>query len=177
MKRVKALYQRLNATPDWEAYLHTLRTQYAHSPALHDELRKAKLSQGETVLDPKTIPLSVVIPFYNEEENVRPLFRGVRDVLEKLGEVRSHRHPQLCRVLGSLNPESSDKEEVKKMRGIMRFWVLGFVVLILALPVLSFPGWPEPLSLRRPSSKATGKRFLRPFRRTTPGQVTRLPGS
>lgn len=35
--------------------------------------------------EPKSTPLSIVIPFYNEEENVRPLYRGVRNALEKLG--------------------------------------------------------------------------------------------
>jgi uncharacterized Zn finger protein len=43
LKRVKTLYTRLKASSDWKAYIHTLRTQYAHLPALHDELRKARL--------------------------------------------------------------------------------------------------------------------------------------
>ena len=43
LKRVKALYARLNAQPDWAAYLQNLRTQYAQLPALQDELRKARL--------------------------------------------------------------------------------------------------------------------------------------
>lgn len=43
LKRMKALYERLEARADWEAYLHGLREQYANLPALQDELRKAKL--------------------------------------------------------------------------------------------------------------------------------------
>ncbi len=43
LKRVKALYKSLGAQSDWDAYLQSLRTQYAHLPALQDELRKARL--------------------------------------------------------------------------------------------------------------------------------------
>lgn len=35
--------------------------------------------------EPTSIALSVVIPFYNEEENVRPLYQRMRNALEKLG--------------------------------------------------------------------------------------------
>jgi uncharacterized Zn finger protein len=43
LKRVKALYQSLNAQSDWDTYLQSLRRQYAHLPALQDEWRKARL--------------------------------------------------------------------------------------------------------------------------------------
>lgn len=43
LKRVKALYKRLEAQADWETYLRGLRAQYANLPALQDELRKARL--------------------------------------------------------------------------------------------------------------------------------------
>jgi uncharacterized Zn finger protein len=43
LKRIKALYTRLEASADWEAYVRTLRTHHAHLPALQDELRKARL--------------------------------------------------------------------------------------------------------------------------------------
>ncbi|MFN3477556.1 MAG: glycosyltransferase family 2 protein [Candidatus Methylomirabilales bacterium] len=40
--------------------------------------QRAKRTEGERTL-------SIVIPFYNEEENIRPLYQGVRNALEKLG--------------------------------------------------------------------------------------------
>ncbi len=43
LKRVKKLYDRLNAQAEWEAYAQKLRAQYANLPALQDELRKARL--------------------------------------------------------------------------------------------------------------------------------------
>ncbi|MDQ3254115.1 MAG: SWIM zinc finger family protein [Acidobacteriota bacterium] len=43
LKRVKALSERLNTQAEWGAYLQSLRSQYAHLPALQDEMRKAQL--------------------------------------------------------------------------------------------------------------------------------------
>jgi uncharacterized Zn finger protein len=43
LKCVKGLYKSLSAQSDWDAYLQSLRTQYALLPALQDELRKARL--------------------------------------------------------------------------------------------------------------------------------------
>jgi uncharacterized Zn finger protein len=43
LKRVKALYERLDAQSDWDVYIQTLRMQYARFPALQDELRKVRL--------------------------------------------------------------------------------------------------------------------------------------
>ncbi|MBI3950096.1 MAG: hypothetical protein HY314_06545 [Acidobacteria bacterium] len=38
VKRVKKLYERLNAQSEWDAYIRALRTQYARLPALQEEL-------------------------------------------------------------------------------------------------------------------------------------------
>jgi uncharacterized Zn finger protein len=43
LTRLKALYTRLEAQSDWETYVQTLRTSYTRLPALHDELRRARL--------------------------------------------------------------------------------------------------------------------------------------
>ncbi|MEJ7617947.1 MAG: SWIM zinc finger family protein [Pyrinomonadaceae bacterium] len=43
LKRVKAMYERLNTQAAWDAYLQGLRSRYAHLPALQDEMRKARL--------------------------------------------------------------------------------------------------------------------------------------
>jgi hypothetical protein len=37
------LHERLNEQAEWEDYMQTLRVKYAKLPALHDELRKAKV--------------------------------------------------------------------------------------------------------------------------------------
>ena len=43
LKGIKALYTRLQAPSDWEAYVQTLRAHSVHLPVLHDELQKARL--------------------------------------------------------------------------------------------------------------------------------------
>lgn len=43
LRRAKGLYEALDAEPDWDAYIQTLRIRYANLPALQDELDKAHL--------------------------------------------------------------------------------------------------------------------------------------
>jgi uncharacterized Zn finger protein len=41
LKRVKNLYEKLNAKSEWNEYIRALRAKYANFPALQDELQKA----------------------------------------------------------------------------------------------------------------------------------------
>jgi len=43
LRRVKGLYEALDAGSDWDGYIRDLRTRYARFPALQDELDKAHL--------------------------------------------------------------------------------------------------------------------------------------
>lgn len=43
LKRVKAIYTRLETKDEWQSYIQKLRTAHANLPALQDELKKAKL--------------------------------------------------------------------------------------------------------------------------------------
>jgi len=43
LKRVKALYERLKASSEWDSYIQSLRTKHERLKALQEELRKARL--------------------------------------------------------------------------------------------------------------------------------------